>query len=384
MKSAVISWDPVEGIWSGAKDVPSLKPKSSLLLYFGDRVVLSSSTAAVDALRAEFPDALIAGCSTSGEICGGEVHEGSIVAIAMSFDSTTVDHTIVDLADAGTIQAAGERLATSLAKEDLCGLFVISDGTLVDGDGLLRGIEQALPAGVTICGGLAADGDRFQSTLVGLKSSVYPGKVVGIGFYGDDLEILCGSGAGWECFGPLRRITKSKNNVLMELDGEPALGVYTRYLGDQANLPADALHFPLEIYPRGEGEQGLVRTILAVDDDAQTITFAGNIPEGSMARLMRAGSERLLEGAQTAAERAMGESGQNFDAAILISCVGRRIILGLRTEDEVGEVRDVIGTNVPAAGFYSYGELGPFFPGGVSELHNQTMTVTLFRERQRG
>jgi len=383
MKSAVISWDPVGGIWKGAREVPPLKRNSSLLLYFGDRVVLSSSTAAIDALRAEFPDALIAGCSTSGEICGGEVHEGSIVAIAMSFDSTTVDHTIVDLADAGTIQEAGSRLASALAKENLCGLFVISDGTLVDGDGLLRGIEQALPAEVTVCGGLAADGDRFQSTLVGLKSHIYPGKVVGIGFYGDDLEIFCGSGAGWECFGPVRRITKSKNNVLIQLDGEPALGVYRRYLGDQANLPADALHFPLEIYPHGEDEQGLVRTILAVDDDAQTITFAGNIPEGCTARLMRAGSERLLEGAQTAAERAVGESERDFDAAVLISCVGRRIILGLRTEDEVGEVRGVIGTKVPAAGFYSYGELGPFFPGGASELHNQTMTVTLFRERQR-
>lgn len=384
MKSAVISWDPVAGTWTGAKGVPPLKRNSSLLLYFGDRVVLSSSTAAIDALRTEFPEALIAGCSTSGEICGGEVHEGSVVAIAMSFDSTTMNHAIVDLEEAGTIREAGARLTKALARENLCGLFVISDGTLVDGDGLLRGIEETLPEEIPICGGLAADGDRFKSTLVGLESSLYPGKIVGIGFYGDDLEILCGSGAGWECFGPLRRITKSKDNVLIELDGEPALAVYKRYLGDHANLPGDALHFPLEIYPHGEDEQGLIRTILAVDDDAQTMTFAGNIPEGCMARLMRAGSERLLEGAQTAAERAVGQSERNFDAAVLISCVGRRIILGLRTEDEVGEVLRVIGTNVPAAGFYSYGELGPFFPGGASELHNQTMTVTLFRERQRG
>lgn len=381
MKSFVVSWNAGEGKWTGASEVPPLKGGSSLVFFFGDRELLASSSQAVTALQETFPEALVTGCSTSGEICGGEVRSGSVVAIAMAFDSTTVGHTMVDLAEAGTIQEAGAQLARTLNKENLSGLFVISDGTLVDGDGLLEGIASALPPDVPVCGGLAADGDRFKTTLVGLKSGLYSGKIVAIGLYGKDLEIHCGSGGGWENFGPLRRITKSKGNVLIELDGEPALGVYTRYLGDRANMPSGALYFPLEIYPDGEDQQGLVRTILAVDDAAQTMTFAGNIPEGCLARLMRAGSERLIEGAQTAAERAVGEEKGEYDAAILISCVGRRIILGLRTEDEVGEVIGVIGKNVPAVGFYSYGELGPFFPGGTSELHNQTMTVTLFREK---
>jgi len=383
MKSFVLNWSPEEGKWDEASGAPPLQPGSSLVLFFGDRVLLASSPQIVDALQQKFPGTLVAGCSTSGEISGSEVRSGSVVAIAMSFATTTVDHTIVDLQEAGSIQAAGARLAKALAKENLCGLFVISDGTLVDGDGLLDGIASALPPDIPVCGGLAADGDRFKSTLVGLESSLYSGKIVGIGLYGEDLEIRCGSGGGWESFGPLRRITKSQGNVLVELDGEPALAVYSRYLGDRANLPSGALYFPLEIYPDGVEQQGLVRTILAVDENAQTMTFAGSVPEGCLSRLMRAGSERLIEGAQTAAERAVGESNPDFDAAILISCVGRRIILGLRTEDEVGEVLDVIGTNVPTAGFYSYGELGPFFPGGASVLHNQTMTVTLFRETGR-
>lgn len=380
MKSSVICWSPDQERWHGDSEAPSLKPGSSLILFFGDRLVLASSSRAVEALQERFPEALIAGCSTSGEICGGEVRSDSVIAIVMSFEETTVSHAIVDLAEAGSIQAAGTQLANALAKDDLCGLFVISDGTLVDGNGLLDGLLNALPPDIPVCGGLAADGDRFKSTLVGLESTLYPGKIVAVGLHGKNLEILCGSGGGWEHFGPLRRITKAKDNVLIELDGEPALTVYTRYLGDRANLPSGALYFPLEVYPHGSDQQGLVRTILAVDEEAKTMTFAGNIPEGCLARLMRAGSERLIEGARTAAERAMGQPAADFDAAILISCVGRRIILGVRTEDEVREVLDVIGSKVPTAGFYSYGELGPFFPGGVSELHNQTMTVTLFRE----
>lgn len=345
--------------------------------------MLGSSRRPIEALEERFPEALIVGCSTSGEICEGEVLTDSVIALVMSFDSTTVDHTMVDLAEAGSIREAGARIAQAVTREGLCGVFIISDGTLVDGNGLLDGLLGALPPGIPICGGLAGDGDRFKSTLVGLGSRLDTGKVIGIGLYGKDLEIYCGSGGGWEPFGPFRHITKSKDNVLIELDGEPALGVYKRFLGDRANLPSGALYFPLEVYPRGRDEQGLVRTILAVDEDAQTMTFAGNIPEGCLSRLMRAGSERLIEGAQTAAERACGEPKAEADAAVLISCVGRRIILGLRAENEVGEVLDVIGSHVPSAGFYSYGELGPFFPGGVSELHNQTMTVTLFREHRR-
>ena len=177
-------------------------------------------------------------------------------------------------------------------------------------------------------------------------------------------------------------ITRAEGNVLYELDGQSALSLYKKYLGDlAAELPGSALLFPLSIRTE-DGGTSVVRTILSVNDADESMTFAGDMPVGAYARLMKANFDRLIDGASLAANESQETIGTpGPDLAVLISCVGRKVVLGQRTEEEVESVREVLGERTAIAGFYSYGEISPFTASTRCELHNQTMTITTFSER---
>jgi hypothetical protein len=169
--------------------------------------------------------------------------------------------------------------------------------------------------------------------------------------------------------------------VLYELDGKPALELYKSFLGDYAkDLPASGLLFPLNLRSE-ENAKPVVRTILAIDENAQSLTFAGDIPEGGYVRLMKANFDRLIEGATGAAKSTLLEDeNKDPELAILISCVGRKLVLKQLVEEEVEAVSEVLGNSTVLSGFYSYGEISPFSGEVECKLHNQTMTVTTFKE----
>jgi hypothetical protein len=277
---------------------------------------------------------------------------------------------------------AGKILAGDLQKDNLRHVMVLSDGINVNGSALVKGLTENLSDSVTLTGGLAGDGARFQETLVIWDNKPERDTIAAIGLYGDSLQVGYGSLGGWDPFGPERIITKSKENVLYELDGKSALELYRKYLGEHANeLPASGLLFPLSIRAK-DGSSNLVRTILAINDEEQSMTFAGDLPEGSYARLMKANFDRLIDGAIEAAQSSYEAIGSFApELAILISCVGRKMILKQRTEEEVEGVKEVLGEKASITGFYSYGEICPFIQGARCELHNQTMTITVFAER---
>jgi hypothetical protein len=277
---------------------------------------------------------------------------------------------------------AGEKLAAALDHNDLVHVFVISDGLKVNGSELVKGLTKNLPPNVAVTGGLAGDGPRFQQTLVCLDGEPEEGKIAVLGFYGKRLKVGYGSMGGWDPFGPERLITLSKANILYELDGHSALELYKEYLGEHAaSLPASGLLFPLSLRVK-DNDTPIVRTILAVDEKAQSMTFAGDVAEGAYARFMKANFERLVDGASDAAKTSYEAIGSTSpDLAILISCVGRKLVLKQRIEEEVESVRDVLGEGATLTGFYSYGEISPFTPSAKCELHNQTMTITTFSER---
>jgi hypothetical protein len=228
----------------------------------------------------------------------------------------------------------------------------------VNGSDLVTGLQSSLPKNVVVTGGLAGDGSRFQKTLVGLNEQPTEGKIIAVGFYGNNLTVSHGSMGGWDPFGPERLVTKSSANVLFELDGQPALSVYKKYLGEYSDeLPGSALLFPLSV-KLNDSDESVVRTILSINEDDQSLTFAGNIPVGSYARLMKANFDRLIEGASNAAMNSLQKL-QKPDLAILISCVGRKLVLNQRIEEEVEVIRDILGKTTAITGFYSYGEISP-------------------------
>lgn len=348
-----------------------------LVLTFGDRHFLATG-AGLEELRQRFPRARIVIASSSGEILGTELCDQSLCATAIAFERTQLRCSSIDVADATQSYEAGRHLAQDLSGDDLAHVFVVSNGHSVNGAELARGFSDHLPANVRVTGGMAGDGARFELTLVGLDAAPTPYQVVAVGFYGSHLEVGYGCAGGWEAFGPERRVTRSQHNILHELDGESALQLYKRYLGDEAaKLPGSALHFPLGVLEPGATEP-VVRTILSIDEATGSMVFAGDIPQGSKAWLMRASYDDLIDGAESAAAQCRNAAPPEL--AICVSCVGRRLVLGQRTEEETDGVRNALGATTVITGFYSYGELAPHGGPGACRLHNETMTITTLRE----
>lgn len=380
MKIQQLLWDRADGWRVTTEDgFPNgVKPPAHLVLYFTAPGLMNDEVRFQE-LRARFPEAPLVGCSTGGEILGDEVYDDTITATALWFEQAEVRLATHALADNEDSHTAGLVLSGALPREGLRALFVLSDGTHVNGSALVAGCRAAVGEGVIITGGLAGDGAAFQTTRVGGNAPPQPGQLVAVGFYGAGLQIGHGSFGGWDRFGPERVITRSAGNVLLELDGEPALDLYKRYLGEEAKgLPGSALLFPLSIRPAGSREGDVVRTVIAVDEQARTMTFAGDVPQGYTAQLMRGNFTHLVEGAVQAAEAAQKGNGRTL--AILISCIGRKLLMGQRVLEEVVAVADVLGSEARLTGFYSYGEISPHGFTGDCQLHNQTMTITTIGE----
>ena len=364
-------WDrPLEG---------SANNDFQLVFIFGGTSALKDKKH-VEEIRRAYPKAYLFGCSTAGEIVGTQVLDDTLIVTAVHFDHARVEGASAKSKGPEDSLRVGQELGKRLKPEGLAHVLVLSDGLAVNGTDLVKGLMQHLPKNVALTGGLSGDGSRFQETLVLAGGEPEKNTVGVVGLYGDKLKVGYGSLSGWDTFGPERRITRSKANVLYELDGQSALELYKKYLGEHAaGLPATGLLFPLSLKVN-EGGESIVRTILAVDEKEQSMTFAGDMPEGSMARLMKANFDRLVDGAAGAAKNSLSINRSSPDMAILISCVGRKLILKQRIEEEVEAVRGILGPKTALTGFYSYGEISPFTPGAKCELHNQTMTITTFSE----
>lgn len=367
-----------DGVFEAAADRPDFRAgEADLVLVFGD--VAATHDTALAAVRRRYPRGHLLGCSTAGEILETRISDTGLVTTAVRFDSIRIQAATAPVETAADSLKAGQALAAALPHEGLVHVLLVSDGLHVNGSDLVRGITDGLPAGTSVTGGLAGDGERFAHTTVVSGTSVGERLVGAVGLYGSRLRVRSASLGGWDQFGAERRISRAQGNVLYELDGRSALELYKTYLGEYAErLPASALLFPLAV--RVGANTPVVRTVLAVDEEAGSMTFAGDMPEGAYARLMKANFDRLVRGARGAAESCAATELAQTDLALLISCVGRRLVLRQRTEEEIEAVQQVLGTRAALTGFYSYGEISPFTPTARCELHNQTMTVTTVSE----
>jgi hypothetical protein len=354
-----------------------------LVLIFGTVDALRTSTLPAR-LAAQIPGAIQLGCSSGTMIDSGGLTDEGLTVLAVGFERTQLRLATFSLNTAADSKAAGASIGAELAAPDLAGVFVLSEGLGVNGSALVDGLVEAIGPKAVLSGGMAGDGARFSDTLVVVGGVPASNMVAAIGFYGDAIRITHGSAGGWDEFGPDRKITRSEGAVLFELNGSPALDLYERYLGPEAaDLPASGLLYPLKIRNPEHPDDEVVRTILGVDRQARTLTFAGDVPEGWSARLMRGSFEHLTDGAAAAAEHAradMALAGATPELCLFVSCVGRRLLMGQRTEDELEAVAASLGAATTIAGFYSYGEIAPNNQSGVCGLHNQTVTLTLLGE----
>jgi hypothetical protein len=377
MRTAQYKWCKNEG-W--APDLPTTDLPQDIVFVFGARPRIGDGKL-VRELCQHFEGAAVIGCSTSGEIIGDEVVDDSVIATAVAFDHTRLRTASATIAHARSSYEVGEELARQLSDTSLRHVFVVSDGLNVNGSDLARGLASGVAEGVSITGGLSGDSTEFAETWVVTNDAAGPHRVAAVGLYGEDLRIGYASVGGWQPFGLRRNISRAEGNVLYELDGRSALDLYKTYLGEHAEeLPGSALLFPIVVSDE-HGSEGVVRTVLSVDEQDKSMTFAGDIPQGGTAQFMKTNVNSLVDGATAAAEASLtGLGGRRPDLALLVSCVGRKLVMKQRIEEEVEAIRNVFGAATSIAGFYSYGELCPFSQGGECRLHNQTMTITALAE----
>jgi len=369
-----------ENNWQDLGNAPLPADSYQLVLVFADRFLLED-TGNINTLIQAFPAATIVSCSTSGEIYNRQVFDKSLTATAIHFEKTELKFAKASSADFSNSHNLGQNVAAQLPAEGLKYVLVISNGGKVNGSELVSAINDTVGSSVIVTGGLAGDGARFEKTLVGINDDIDEGLVVLVGFYGESLKVGYGLNGGWDMFGPERVITKSDQNVLYEIDHQNALQLYKKYLGKYASeLPGSALLFPLAI-KTGNDENAVVRTILTIDEEKQTMTFAGNVPEGAAVRLMKANFDELIYSAgeaATLANQLMNDVPPQL--VLLISCVGRKLVLDKRIAEEVEAAADIFQSNPAITGFYSYGEISPLRKTASCELHNQTMTITTLSE----
>ena len=373
-----LTWQDTNGWSAAAPDATA-----DWVLYFASRAALERNPAIHGDLRSQFPHACLIGCSTGGQIRGDDIDDDTPVAVAVKFERTRLKFHSAEIASPSFSRAAGREIGEQLGAADLAGIFLLSDGLAVNGSELVAGIVSAIGSRAPVCGGLAGDGSQFVATLVGANAPPRANVIAALGFYGDKTLIGSGSAGGWSVFGPRRVITKARHNWLYELDGQRALDLYLRYLGpkDAAELPGSALLYPLRIRDPENVTEEIVRTVLAVDFDRRSMRFAGSMPVGWSAELMRGSRDRLVAGAGQAARRAILKRPSAGDGlAVVISCIGRRLLMGQSVIEEIEAAASTLGEAYKKIGFYSYGEISPHSATGASVLHNQTMTLMTLGE----
>jgi hypothetical protein len=365
--------------WSDEPPTDLDSPQTMVLAFGG--ASLYENSRSISQLASSFPSSKLIGCSTSGEILQTSIRDDSLTVAVVRFDSTTLRVAFSSSPSLDDSYTAGQEIAGTLNAPDLRSVLLLSHGQHVNGTQLVNGVNSVLSEDVVVTGGLAGDGDRFERTWVLKDGEPQLGIVSGLGLYGPNVRVGHGSKGGWDIFGPERLITRSAGSILYELDSKPALELYKLYLGERASdLPASALLFPLALRAHSETEKRVVRTVLAVDESNQSLTFAGDIQEGALAQLMKANFDRLIDGASRAATMAREIStSSSRQLAIAISCVGRRLVLGERTEEELETTLEILPRGSHQVGFYSYGEISPH-TSGYCDLHNQTMTLTTISE----
>ncbi|MBK7965284.1 MAG: FIST C-terminal domain-containing protein [Bacteroidetes bacterium] len=370
-------WTP-EKTWETLRSDLRESKEYQLVLVFGSRTLLSS-VGFYDEIRHYYPKAQILMNSTSGEIIDTQVNDDTISLTAIRFGNTQFKTTSVNILDYKSAENAGNQIAKTLFASNLTNILIFADGQQVNGQKLVQGLEDKISHPVVISGGLAGDGNKFQKSLLGLNEQPSEGKIIAVGFYGKQLSVSTGRMDGWEEFGNEILITKSHQNTLLELNHEPALKVYNQFIN--TNIPSNdgyTLLAPICIKTNNEPFAS-VRAIKSINEEEKSITFDGVVPQGCYIKMMKANFESLINAATSAAKN----SARNIskpELAIVISNVGRKIILSKRIEEEVEVIREVLGENTAITGFYSYGDIS-FVKGATkSESNNQSMTITTMRE----
>lgn len=375
MKTQQLKWENKQ--W---QQVSGNTASPQLCLVFGSRPTIQANPEYYAKLRVMFPSAEIITTSSAGNIINEYLVDDAIIATVIEFEKTKIETHCFKLNETDD-RNLGETVARHFnSKPDLASILLFSCSKINAGN-ILIGINNVLKGSVPVSGGVAGDDTRFEKTLVGINDNLSDQNMVAIAMYGTDIRVSHGSKGGWDTFGPRRRVTRSKGNVLYEIDNKPVLDLYKEYLGEKAReLPGSALLFPFALID-SETKEEIVRGVQNIDEEQNALILFSDVKEGDTLQLMRCNFDRLIDGAAESAKETFLNNPQPPELAILVSCVARRLVLGQLTEEELVETKKVLGPDTTICGFYSYSELSPVVGDNACHLHNQTMTITTYSEK---
>ncbi|MEQ9308581.1 MAG: FIST N-terminal domain-containing protein [Balneolaceae bacterium] len=358
------------------KEITRIEP-ISFILTFTTRTILENPNS-LDEIRKIYPGVPIVSCSTSGEIYEAEVLDNSITGVAIQLEKTSFEIEKVNVKDFSNSHEAGVKLANKLSSKNLKHLFILSDGWIVSGPELIEGLYSKIDKEVSISGGMAGDGANFSKTVVGLDTDIKSGNICAIALYGDHIQIGFGSHGGWDEIGSEMEITRANGRVVYELDHKPALDLYKSHLGnDVLGLPGTALLYPVSI-SYGKQSEVFVRTVHNIDEKSKSIILGAEINEGETLSFMRAEFDDPFEGVVNASLSAL-ENVSEPQLAIIISCIGRKLLFGQSIQTEIDIIKEGLGNSPTLIGFYSYGEICPT-KKTFAQLNHQMITITTLSE----
>jgi len=365
--------------WEKLVDDEGLAPQ--IVFLFGDNKTIREQDA-IGFVRRQYPQARIFGGTSAYEINHLGVFDNSVVATAVEFNSVKLQFAKASLT-MHTSREAAEALSAQIAdKTDIGHLFVLCEGLDVNGGRIVDELNRFFP-GVSISGGMAADKNTVLPNYLILDDQMSDRSVIAVAF-GKSLKAGYASNGGWDSFGVDRQISRSEGKYVYEVDGQPALSLYKKYLGDEArDLPNSGHYFPVSLKESLTSE-GVVRSVIQIDEKNDALIFSSDMPQGWYFRLMRANYQHLMQAVSRSAEQSIVgiDTAKKF-LALIVSCVGRQIVLKQRVHDAINEASDILGNNKIVCGFYSLGEICPLsLQDKQTYYHNQTMTITTLSENE--
>lgn len=329
-------------------------------------------------LKNQFPHVPCIGCSSGGDILETTINYSALSLTFIEFETTQIE---IELSHFKVTKEKFTSLENPLNTSLLKHMLVFTDLQSSDFN-FINHLQCQLPSHIKVSGGVAAANllEKNNNTYIIYEDKTYKNAAIYIGLYGDNLSINYGSHAGWDSYGIERVATKSEGNILYELNGESAASIYKRYLDSLGEkLPEATISYPLSVR-FSENERPIIRTVIGLNEMDGSIELAGDIPMYSSVKLMKANLDRIISGAKKSAENSIDTHIKTPQLAIVISCIGRQVILEQLVNEELEVIKETLGDTCHLSGFYSYGEFAPLSETCQGVLHNQTMTITTISE----
>jgi len=331
----------------------------------------------------KFKNAIITGCTSNGIINSKGVNNSVIAITALKFTNSSVALYTINLSpDSCATFECGSKFINKIEQDNLKHIFLLSDQHLLIEQEFLDGMNANSDAAVSITGGLSSNSEFDDSKGLIINGKLDTNKAIAVAFYGESLKVGYHAVAGWNSYGSEHLVTNSSEKKILEIDDQPALDWYNSHFNenDIKKIKNIGIKYPIKIR-NSENTSPVLRSPEHFDESDKSINLLSDISKGSYIRVMKADKDRVINGAENAAKKIIENYNHQHELAILISCKGRKLLLNGSTSEEVEAVVDQFPESTITTGFYSNGEISPFYKKTKCSYHNLTMCITTISEQ---